>query len=171
MSISVESGAIKKHNEGARIALTPLFEPRSLEPTRIQARALFSWVPTSAVPTGMHDGLMTEGIRGYISSFRSCTVSNCEGSCGGIVSGGGIQEACHGKFRLVVAKHRALLAWFSREAVLYGQERRIVSTESLQQCFPIKLFHKRTLFHCNTSEPYHPSTIESVFPCGHDSPG
>ena len=55
--------------------------------------------------------------------------------------------------------------------MLYGQERRVVSTGSLQQCFPIKLFHKRTLFHCNTSEPYHPSMIESVFPCGHDPPG
>ena len=83
----------------------------------------------------MHDGLMTEGIRGYISSFRSSTVSNCKGSCGSIVSGGGIYYACHGKFRLVVAvaKRRALQAWFSREAVLYGQERRIVFTGSLQQ--------------------------------------
>ena len=33
--------------------------------------------------------------------------------------------------------------------------------------FPEKLFHKRTLFHCNTSEPYHPSMIG----CGHDPPG
>jgi len=55
--------------------------------------------------------------------------------------------------------------------VLYAQECRIVSTGSLQQCFLIKLFHKRTLFHCNTSEPYHPSMIKSVFPCGNDSPG
>jgi|SouAtlMetagenome_1021521.scaffolds.fasta_scaffold34470_1 hypothetical protein len=71
----------------------------------------------------------------------------------------------------IVAKRRALRAWFSREAVLHRQELRIVSAGSLQQCFPIKLFHKRTLFQCNTSGPYHPSMIESVFPCGHDSPG
>ena len=96
MSISVESGAIKKHNEGARIALTPLFEPRPLEPTRIQARALFSWVPTSAESTGMHDGLMTEGIRGHISSFRSSTVSNCRVPAAALLTGAGYRRPATG---------------------------------------------------------------------------